>query len=227
MKALRWIVGLGTLLIAAGAFTLSFGKLHTIGEIAGYGDKSWIYPSIVEGFVTLCTLAAFLRHGQRGAWYPWLVGLAGFSYSLWANAVPESVPVEVVRAIPVMCIPLSVHMFIIIAGLVDQMAQRAAEMKAMEAEAEADEASEGFGFFDEATPEDFAPDDNAPVSPAPEGQTPVIETVPDGQPVKVTRTRKVRTSLASRETYLQLARDAKTDEKRAQWLRMADVAAGN
>ncbi|MER7445034.1 DUF2637 domain-containing protein [Micromonospora avicenniae] len=210
---------MGTLLIVAGAFTLSFDKLHGIGVASGYGGKAWIYPSIIEGFITLCTLAAFLRHGQRGAGYPWLVGLAGFAYSLWANSVPDSVPVEVARAVPVLCIPLSVHMFIIVAGLVDQLAERRAALKA-EAEAVAEE-TDGFGFFDGATPEDFGPDELAPVSPAPVGDSAdeVDEVEPEPEPERKPR------ALASRETYLRLADEAKTPEKRQQWLKMAEIAA--
>lgn len=132
MKALSRVAGAGVLALAVGAFVLSFAKLYVVAETAGYGRLSVIYPAIVEGFTTLCTLAAFLRHGQRGAWYPWAVGLGAFAYSLWANSLPASVPPEVIRAVPVVCIPLSVHMWIIVAGLADRAAA-IAEQEAVEA----------------------------------------------------------------------------------------------
>ncbi|MDM4718433.1 DUF2637 domain-containing protein [Micromonospora sp. WMMA1363] len=201
MKALRWLVGLGTLLIAAGGFTLSFGKLNQIAIIAGYGDNAWIYPAIVEGCTTLATLAAFLRHGKRGAWYPWAVGLLAFGYSLCANSVPGSVPVEVIRAVPVMCIPVSVHTFIIIVGLLDKR----------ESEALADQ-SEAVAVPQYDTLADIFPVDQAESGPSVQPE-----------PVKVEPAKRERraTALAGRGTYLRLAEQAKTDRERDMFLRLA------
>lgn len=109
------------LLLTIGAFVLSFEKLYAVAVHAEYPSRlAWIYPVIVEGFTSLCTLAAFLRHGKPGAWYPWTVGLFAFAFSLWANSNPGSVPGEVVRAVPVVAIPLMVHMWLIISGKTDR-----------------------------------------------------------------------------------------------------------
>lgn len=214
MRLLRLIVGLGTLLIIAGGFTLSYGKLNKVALIAGYGDKAWIYPAIVEGFNALAMLAAFLRHGQRGAWYPWTVGLMVFGYSLWANAVPESVPVEIVSAVPVLCIPLSVHMLLIIAGFVDS------RQAALEAETHQDEQEHGLSIFGDAVPEDFVPEASAPVSPAPEVETPVpAGPGPDANPAITRRQRRSKRSapMADPDVLRQLAEEAKTPEHKKFW----------
>ncbi|WP_200209094.1 DUF2637 domain-containing protein [Micromonospora coerulea] len=216
MKGLTRVTGAGVLLLTVGAFVLSFAKLYAVALRAGYGDLAWIYPGIVEGFTTIATLAAFLRHGQRGAWYPWTVGLAAFSYSLWANSVPQSVPVEVVRAVPVICIPLSVHMFIIVAGLADRAAARAAELVAT---VEVPEVPE----FDTLA-------DMFPVSPAPmdqpEADQPEPVEIADQPEPEGTRTSKPRkrAALASPEAYLRLADEAKTPERRQFWQTMAAQA---
>ncbi|MDG4826003.1 DUF2637 domain-containing protein [Asanoa sp. WMMD1127] len=120
MKTLDKMVGRAVVTLAFGAFVLSFEKLFHVAINSGIHPKlAWIYPLIVEGFTTVSTLAAFLRRGQSGAWYPWAAGLMAFGYSLWANALPESVPGSVVRAVPVICIPLMVHMYVIIKGHAD------------------------------------------------------------------------------------------------------------
>ncbi|GAB3847332.1 hypothetical protein GCM10029963_28630 [Micromonospora andamanensis] len=214
MKALRWVTGIGVILIAAGAFALSFAKLYAVGERAEYGGMSWIYPAIVEGFTTLCTLAAFLRHGKRGAWYPWMVGLAAFGFSLWANSLPDSVPVEVVRAVPVICIPLAVHMFIIISGLVDKAERNTPP--APVAVPEFDTVADMFPTVAEQPPA-VEPVDVQPVDQA----EPITEEI---EPVKV-EARERKTVLADADAYRKLAEQAKTAEKREFWLKMAAQAA--
>lgn len=120
MGTLDKLVGRGVLALAFIAFVLSFEKLHHVALTSGINPwLSWLYPLIVEGFTTIATLAAFLKRGQRGAGYPWAVGVLAFTFSLWANAAPDSVPGGIVRAVPVMCIPLAVHMFIIIRAVVE------------------------------------------------------------------------------------------------------------
>lgn len=219
MRLLRFVVLLGTLLIIAGGFTLSYGKLNKVALIAGYGDKAWIYPAIVEGFNALAMLAAFLRHGKRGAWYPWTVGLMVFAYSLWANAVPESVPVEIVSAVPVLCIPLSVHMLLIISGFVDSRQEALA--LALEEEIRRDETEYGLSVFGDAVPEDFVPEASAPVSPAPEVEAPVVpidpaQDVPAPVPARK-RPRRTLEPMADADVLRDLADQAKTPERRQYW----------
>lgn len=111
----RW-VGRSVISLALGAFVLSFEKLYSAALSAGIHPwLAWIYGINVEGVTTISTLAAFLTHGRRGAWYPWIVGMTGFGLSLWVNSGwPIPVPDGVVRGVPVVCIPLMVHMWIII-----------------------------------------------------------------------------------------------------------------
>lgn len=133
MVKLEKFAGRSVLILAFLAFMLSFEKLHHVALLAGINPRlSVVYPVIVEGFTTLATMAAFLKRGQKGAWYPWAVGLAAFLFSLMSNAVPEKVSPALIRAVPVICIPLMVHMWIIIRGIAEE--RTAAEARAVELE---------------------------------------------------------------------------------------------
>lgn len=164
MRKLDKVVGRAVLILAFGAFVLSFEKLHHVAVSAGVAwYLAWIYPLIVEGFTTIATLAAFLRRGQSGAWYPWCAGLLAFGYSLWANSVPDAVPHEIVRAVPVVCIPLMVHMYVIVKGHADAVQTAEVEAVAIELAAEAEAEPVTVEAVGEAKPKPARP---APVSKA-------------------------------------------------------------
>ncbi|MGW6535202.1 DUF2637 domain-containing protein [Streptomyces sp. NPDC055051] len=100
--------------IAAGAFVLSYEALRAV-YLATDGPErlSFIYPLIVEGFVTVAVWVAYrLRdYGWRATAYPWTLAAAFFAYSLWSNALPSTVPAPVVTGMPSLAVPLAVHLF--------------------------------------------------------------------------------------------------------------------
>lgn len=100
--------------IAAGAFTLSYEALRSVYLGSdGNHDLSPIYPLIVEGFVTVAVWVAYrLRdHGWKATAYPWILAGLFFAYSLWSNALPDTVPAPVVNGVPSVAVPLAVHLF--------------------------------------------------------------------------------------------------------------------
>ncbi|MEV7589712.1 DUF2637 domain-containing protein [Streptomyces sp. NPDC089922] len=100
--------------IAAGAFTLSYEALRNV-YLGSDGNHSLspIYPLIVEGFVTVAVWVAYrLRDfGWKATAYPWTLAGLFFAYSLWSNALPETVPGPVIRGVPSIAVPLAVHLF--------------------------------------------------------------------------------------------------------------------
>jgi hypothetical protein len=100
--------------IAAGAFTLSYEALRSVYlGTGGNVDLSPIYPLIVEGFVTVAVWVAYrLRDwGWKATAYPWTLAGLFFAYSLWSNALPDTVPGPVVLGVPSVAVPLAVHLF--------------------------------------------------------------------------------------------------------------------
>jgi hypothetical protein len=100
--------------LAAGAFTLSYEALRNVYLGAAQNhDLSFIYPLIVEGFVTVAVWVAYrLRDfGWKATAYPWTLAALFFAYSLWANSRPETVPGYVIRGVPSLAVPLAVHLF--------------------------------------------------------------------------------------------------------------------
>lgn len=80
----------GTLLLAAGAFALSFAALADLAEMAGVpGHLAWIWPLVVDGMVVVATMAivALAGHGRRALVYPWALLGGGAAVSVAANAV--------------------------------------------------------------------------------------------------------------------------------------------
>lgn len=100
--------------IAAGAFTLSYEALRNVylGD-GGNVDLSYIYPLIVEGFVTVAVWVAYrLRdHGWKATAYPWTLAGLFFAYSLWSNSLADTVPGPVILGVPSLAVPLAVHLF--------------------------------------------------------------------------------------------------------------------
>lgn len=84
----RFVVGTaiaGTVFIAIGAFWLSFTALADLARRSGIDDaQAWAWPLIVDGIIVVATVALA---GQRAAWYPWLLLMAGALVSVTANAI--------------------------------------------------------------------------------------------------------------------------------------------
>jgi ABC-type uncharacterized transport system permease subunit len=78
----------GTVLIAAGAFWLSFTALADLADRSGVAvNQAWAWPLIVDGIIVVATVSVVALAGQRAAWYPWLLLIAGAAVSISANAI--------------------------------------------------------------------------------------------------------------------------------------------
>ncbi|HOA26456.1 MAG: DUF2637 domain-containing protein [Microbacteriaceae bacterium] len=78
----------GTVFIAIGAFWLSFTALADLARRSGIDDaQAWAWPLIVDGIIVVATVAVVALAGQRTAWYPWLLLMAGALVSVTANAI--------------------------------------------------------------------------------------------------------------------------------------------
>ncbi|MCG5459613.1 DUF2637 domain-containing protein [Micromonospora sp. PSH03] len=105
----RKIMG-GIIALTLGSFAISYEQLYHVAVAAGIPwFMAIIYGFLTEGFITIATMAAVTLSGWARA-YAWLVMAAAFGYSLWANADPGSLPSPVVRGVPVVAVPLAVHL---------------------------------------------------------------------------------------------------------------------
>ena len=78
----------GTILIALGAFWLSFTALADLARRSGISQgQAWAWPLIVDGIIVVATVSAVALAGQRSAWYPWMLLTAGALVSVTANAI--------------------------------------------------------------------------------------------------------------------------------------------
>lgn len=78
----------GTILIAVGAFWLSFIALKDLARRSGIeAGQAWAWPLIVDGIIVVATVAAVALAGHRAAWYPWLLLMCGAGLSVTANGV--------------------------------------------------------------------------------------------------------------------------------------------
>lgn len=78
----------GTVLIAAGAFWLSFTSLADLARRSGIdAGQAWAWPLIVDGIIVVATVAVVALAGTRQAWYPWLLLICGAGLSVTANSI--------------------------------------------------------------------------------------------------------------------------------------------
>lgn len=88
-----WVVATaiaGTVLIAFGAFWLSFTALTDLAVSAGVPvGQAWVWPLIVDGILIVATISvvALAPHGRRATWYPWTLLVCGALVSLGGNAL--------------------------------------------------------------------------------------------------------------------------------------------
>jgi hypothetical protein len=116
----------GVLLLAAGAFVLSYSALHAVAVAAGINPGlAGLYPLIIDGFLTIASLAALhLRdHGPRVTWYPWALLGGFFTVSVWCNALHAAsrdghvaltgTTAALVSAMPPIALGLAIHLLIL------------------------------------------------------------------------------------------------------------------
>ncbi|WP_336992437.1 DUF2637 domain-containing protein [Leucobacter sp. VD1] len=78
----------GTVLIAGGAFWLSFTALADLARRSGIeAGQAWAWPLIVDGIIVVATVAVVALAGTRTAWYPWMLLICGAGLSVTANGV--------------------------------------------------------------------------------------------------------------------------------------------
>ncbi|QIM19751.1 DUF2637 domain-containing protein [Leucobacter coleopterorum] len=110
----------GTVLLAAAAFVLSFTTLRDLAQRAGVETGlAWLWPLIVDGIIVVSTVSVFALAGTRVVWYPWLLLVAGSSVSVTANAIHAVVAAEpgvppllaeAVAAVPPIVLVASTHL---------------------------------------------------------------------------------------------------------------------
>lgn len=79
-----------TVIIAAGAFVLSFAALTDLARMSGISpDLAWIWPVIIDGLIVAATVAIVALAGaeKRRLAYPWALLFGGALVSTGANAV--------------------------------------------------------------------------------------------------------------------------------------------
>jgi len=122
----RWVavVGvLGTVALAAGAFSLSFTSLmHLALRCNVEASQAWEWPLIVDGTIVVATVGAVAKSGHKGTGYAWLLLAAGSLVSVAGNALqairlPSDEPPWVAAAvamIPPIALLASTHMTVIL-----------------------------------------------------------------------------------------------------------------
>lgn len=96
----RPIIAVGissTVLIAVGAFVLSFASLTDLAARSGIdANLAWIWPIIVDGLIVAATVAivALAGHDRKTLAYPWALLALGAVVSTAANAVHAIVSVN-------------------------------------------------------------------------------------------------------------------------------------
>ncbi len=96
-RGVLWTAVAATVVIAVGAFVLSFAALTDLAERSGISSSlAWIWPIIVDGMIVAATVAivALNGHGRRAMWYPWALLFFGAIVSTAANSVHAILTVE-------------------------------------------------------------------------------------------------------------------------------------
>ncbi|GAA4365371.1 DUF2637 domain-containing protein [Paeniglutamicibacter cryotolerans] len=86
-----------TVLIAIGAFVLSFAALTDLAQRSGIeANLAWIWPIIVDGMIVAATVAivALNGHSRRAMIYPWALLFFGAIVSTAANSVHAILSVD-------------------------------------------------------------------------------------------------------------------------------------
>lgn len=123
----RWAVVVavaGTVLIAAGAFWLSFTALADLARRSGVNaGQAWAWPVIVDGLIVVATVSVVALAGQRAAWYPWSLLAGGALISVTANSLHAVVAADAdvpgglaasVAAVPPLVLLASTHLTVVL-----------------------------------------------------------------------------------------------------------------
>lgn len=90
-----------TVVIAVGAFVLSFAALTDLAQRSGIDENlAWIWPVIVDGMIVASTVAivALNGHDRRAMIYPWTLLFFGAFVSTAANSVHAILTVDAMQS---------------------------------------------------------------------------------------------------------------------------------
>lgn len=114
----------GTVMIAGGAFWLSFVALADLARRSGIAlDQAWIWALLVDGLIVVATVAAVALDGHQTAWYPWTLLTAGALVSVAANAIHAVVAADTdmplllaaaVASVPPLVLLASTHLTVVL-----------------------------------------------------------------------------------------------------------------
>lgn len=116
----------GTIVIALGAFWLSFVALTDLARMAGIGgERAWIWAVIVDGVIVISTVAVFSLDGNgwRIVAYPWTLLALSAGVSVVANVVhsvlqaPPEVPAVLagaIAAVPPLTLLAATHLTVLL-----------------------------------------------------------------------------------------------------------------
>lgn len=134
----------GTVLIAAGAFWLSFTALADLARRSGVNvGQAWAWPVIVDGLIVVATVAVVALAGQRTAWYPWVLLAGGALISVTANALHAVVAADAdvpgvlaacVAAVPPLVLLASTHLTVVLVRSPHRMPYAKLELELSEPE---------------------------------------------------------------------------------------------
>ena len=149
-KAVLWTAVGATVVIAVGAFVLSFAALTDLAQRSGIeANLAWIWPIIVDGMIVAATVAivALNGHSARALVYPWSLLFFGAIVSTAANSVHAILTVDKMSStIPPVVSALVAAMppvvLLAITHLTVHMYQKRAEAAQLRTELEAAAASE-------------------------------------------------------------------------------------
>jgi hypothetical protein len=121
-----WVVAVGvagTVLLAVGAFSLSFTSLTHLATRSGIdAAQAWEWPLIVDGMIVVATVGVVALGGRKGAGFFWFLLVCGALVSVTGNALqaarlPTEEPAWVAAAvatIPPIVLLASTHMTVIL-----------------------------------------------------------------------------------------------------------------
>ncbi len=139
-----------TVLIAIGAFVLSFAALTDLAERSGIqSNLAWIWPIIIDGMIVAATVAIVALNGfnRRAMIYPWSLLFFGAIVSTAANSTHAILTVDsIVNGVPPLVSALVAAMppivLLAITHLTVHMYQKKSEAAKIRAEIEFDEERE-------------------------------------------------------------------------------------
>jgi len=122
----RWVAAVGiagTVMLAVGAFSLSFTSLTRLAVRSGVEvSQAWEWPLIVDGVIVVATVSVVALAGRRGTGYAWALLICAALVSIGGNAaqaarLPTEEPAWIAAAVatvPPIVLLAATHMTVIL-----------------------------------------------------------------------------------------------------------------